>query len=165
MKIHHLKPAPGAHKRRTRKGRGEAAGKGKTAGRGTKGTGARRKMPAGFEGGQMPLQRRLPKLPGFTQRNRVEYTTVNVARLEDVFADGDEVTPELLRERGLVRRGSAPVKVLGDGDLTKRLAVSAHAFSASAQDKITSGGGAAEVLPHPEVQRRARRRGTDTGSR
>jgi large subunit ribosomal protein L15 len=165
MKIHHLKPAPGAHKERTRKGRGEAAGKGKTAGRGTKGTGARKKMPAWFEGGQMPLQRRLPKLPGFTQRNRVEYTTVNIARLDEVFGDGDEVTPELLRERGLARKGSAPVKVLGDGEVTKRLTVTAHAFSSSARDKITASGGTAEVLPHPEVQRRARRRGTATDSR
>ncbi|MDQ3432353.1 MAG: 50S ribosomal protein L15, partial [Actinomycetota bacterium] len=85
MKIHHLKPAPGAHRAKTRKGRGEAAGKGKTAGRGTKGSGARRNMPAGFEGGQMPLQRRLPKLPGFTPRNRVTYATVNVGRIEAAF--------------------------------------------------------------------------------
>jgi large subunit ribosomal protein L15 len=146
MKIHHLKPAPGAHKARTRKGRGEAAGKGKTAGRGTKGTGARGTVPAGFEGGQMPLQRRLPKLPGFTPRNRVTYQTVNVARLADAFADGDTVTPDALRERGLVRRGKAPVKVLGNGDLGKKLTVSAHAFSASAKAKIEADGGAAEVM-------------------
>ena len=147
MKIHHLKPAPGAHKAKTRKGRGEAAGKGKTAGRGTKGTGARKRMPAGFEGGQMPLQRRLPKLPGFTSRNRVEYATVNVGRLDAAFAEGDEVGPAALRERGLVRRGDAPVKILGDGELSKRLTVAAHAFSGSAQAKIEQGGGSVRVLP------------------
>jgi large subunit ribosomal protein L15 len=144
--IHHLKPAPGAVRRKTRKGRGEAAGKGKTAGRGTKGTGARHNVPAGFEGGQMPLQRRLPKLPGFRNRNRVEYATVNVDRLERAFEAGDEVTPDVLRERGLVRRDAAPVKVLGNGELTKRLAVSAHAFTASARSKIDASGGSATVL-------------------
>lgn len=146
MKIHHLKPAPGAHRAKTRKGRGEAAGKGKTAGRGTKGTGARHNVPAGFEGGQMPLQRRLPKLPGFTPRNRVEFATVNVAALDAAFDDGDEVTPALLRERGLIRRTAAPVKVLGDGELTTRLTVSAQAFSASARVKIDGSGGTATVL-------------------
>jgi len=145
VKIHHLKPAPGAHRAKTRKGRGEAAGKGKTAGRGTKGTGARSTVPAGFEGGQMPLQRRLPKLPGFTPRNRVEFATVNVGEL-DAFADGDAVTPDALRAAGLIRRGAAPVKVLGDGDLTKRLEVSAHAYSASARAKIDALGGTASVL-------------------
>lgn len=147
MKIHHLKPAPGAHRPKTRKGRGEAAGKGKTAGRGTKGTGARGRMPAGFEGGQMPLQRRLPKLPGFTNRNRVEYATVNVGALARAFADGDDVTPDALRAKGLVRRGAMPVKVLGDGELGARLSVSAHAFSASARDKIDASGGTTTVLP------------------
>jgi large subunit ribosomal protein L15 len=147
MKIHHLKPAPGAHRPRTRKGRGEAAGKGKTAGRGTKGTGARGTVPAGFEGGQMPLQRRLPKRPGFTPRNRVEYQTVNVARLAEVFDEGEHVTPERLREHGLVRRGRQPVKVLGNGAIDKALTVSAHAFSASARDKLTAAGGSVEELP------------------
>jgi large subunit ribosomal protein L15 len=146
MKIHHLKPAPGAHRRKTRKGRGEAAGKGKTAGRGTKGSGARANMPAGFEGGQMPLQRRLPKLPGFTSRNRIEYQTVNVARLERLFADGAEISPEVLADRGLVRGGDRPVKILGNGDLGKKLTVSAHAFSASAKDKIEAAGGSTSVL-------------------
>lgn len=145
MKIHHLKPAPGAHRPRTRKGRGEAAGKGKTAGRGTKGSGARGTVPAGFEGGQMPLQRRLPKLPGFTPPNRVEYATVNVGRLDAAFDDGDEVTPEALRANGLVRRGSAPVKVLGHGELSTALTVVADAFSASARDKITAAGGSTTV--------------------
>jgi large subunit ribosomal protein L15 len=147
MKIHHLKPAPGAHRERTRKGRGESAGKGKTAGRGTKGTGARGTVPAGFEGGQMPLQRRLPKLPGFTPRNRTEYQTVNVGRLADAFDDGDEVTPEALRDKGLIRRGKQPVKVLGGGEIGKKLNVTAHAFSASASEKLTGAGGSVEKLP------------------
>jgi large subunit ribosomal protein L15 len=146
MKIHHLKPAPGAHKAKTRKGRGEAAGKGKTAGRGTKGSGARRTVPAGFEGGQMPLQRRLPKLPGFRSRNRVEYATVNLHRIEAAFEDGAEVTPDSLREKGLIRRGDAPVKILGDGDLSKGLTVSAHAFTASARSKVEAGGGTVREL-------------------
>ncbi|MBW3606221.1 MAG: 50S ribosomal protein L15 [Actinobacteria bacterium] len=146
MKLHHLKPAPGAHRKRTRKGRGEAAGKGKTAGRGTKGTGARGTMRIGFEGGQTPLQQRLPKLPGFTPRNRVEYATVNVGRLDGTFDDGAEVTPATLREAGLIRRGNAPVKILGDGELSTRLTVSAHAFSSSAERKITDAGGRADVL-------------------
>ena len=145
MKLHHLKPADGATHRKTRKGRGEAAGKGKTAGRGTKGTGARGTVPAGFEGGQMPLQRRLPKLPGFTNRNRVEYAAVNVERL-DVFDAGATVDPATLRARGLVRSGHAPVKVLGSGDVTTALTVRAHAFSATARDKITAAGGTAEVI-------------------
>lgn len=147
MKIHHLKPAPGAHKAKTRKGRGEAAGKGKTAGRGTKGSGARRTIPAGFEGGQMPLQRRLPKLPGFTSRNRIDYDTVNVRRIDAAFSDGDEVTPESLRAKGLIRRGNAPVKVLGDGDLSKKLTVAAHAFTATARSKVEAGGGTVRELP------------------
>ena len=147
MKIHHLKPAVGAHKAKTRKGRGEAAGKGKTAGRGTKGTGARRTVPSGFEGGQMPLQRRLPKLPGFTSRNRVEYDTVNVSRIDAAFADGDEVTPEALRAKGLIRRGNAPVKVLGDGELSKKVTVAAHAFTATARSKVEAGGGTVRELP------------------
>lgn len=147
MKIHHLKPPPGAHRAKTRKGRGIAAGKGKTAGRGTKGSGARGTVPAGFEGGQMPLQRRLPKLPGFTSRNRVEYAAVNLGRLDAAFADGDEVTPATLREKGLVRRRADPVKVLGDGELTKALQVSAHAFSASARAGISASGGSVTVLP------------------
>ncbi|MDQ3529037.1 MAG: 50S ribosomal protein L15 [Actinomycetota bacterium] len=147
MKIHHLKPAPGAHKAKTRKGRGVAAGKGKTAGRGTKGSGARRNMPAGFEGGQMPLQRRLPKLAGFTPRNRVEYATVNVGRIDTAFDDGSEVTPEALRAKGLIRRGAAQVKILGNGELTKPLTVAAHAFTASAQQKVEAQGGTVRAIP------------------
>ena len=145
-KIHHLKPAPGAHTAKTRKGRGEAAGKGKTAGRGTKGSGARRTVPACFEGGQMPLQRRLLKLPGFTPRNRIEYATVNVGRLDAAFDADAEVTPEALRERGLIRRGSAPVKILGNGELTKSLTISAHAFTQSARSKVEGSGGTVREL-------------------
>jgi large subunit ribosomal protein L15 len=146
MKIHHLKPAPGAHRPKQRKGRGEAAGKGKTAGRGTKGTGARARVPAGFEGGQLPLQRRLPKRPGFTSRNRVEFATVNVERLDAVFEPGEDVTPETLRAKGLIRRGRSEVKILGNGTITKPLQVSAHAFSTSAVSKINAVGGTATVL-------------------
>jgi large subunit ribosomal protein L15 len=146
MKIHHLKPAEGAHKRKIRKARGEGGRKGKTAGRGTKGTGARGTVPVGFEGGQMPLQRRLPKLPGFTPRNRVEFATINVDKLDAAFDEGATVTPDALREKGLIRRGNAPVKVLGTGALSKSLTVHAHAFSASATEKITAGGGSTQVL-------------------
>lgn len=146
MKLNELKPTPGSTKRKTRKGRGEAAGKGKTAGRGTKGTGARKNMRPGFEGGQMPLQRRLPKLPGFTSRNRVEYVGVNVATLDEVFADGDVVDPEALAGKGLVRKSTSRVKILGDGELTKSLTVSAQAFSKSAEAKITDAGGSVERL-------------------
>ncbi len=159
MKIHHLKPAEGARHRKTRKGRGEAAGKGKTAGRGTKGTGARGTVPAGFEGGQLPLQQRLPKLRGFTPRNRVEFATVNVSRLDGAFSDGDEVSPATLRERGLIRKGSAPVKILGQGELSIKLATSAHAFSASAREKIESAGGSVT-----ELDRRASARRTQSSA-
>ena len=146
MKVHHLKPPEGAKQRRTRKGRGERAGKGKTAGRGTKGTGARGTVAAGFEGGQIPLQRRLPKLPGFRNPNRVEYVTVNVGRLAEEFASGDEVDPAALRARSMVRKGKAPVKVLGSGELSTPLTVRAHAFSESAREKITAAGGTVETL-------------------
>jgi large subunit ribosomal protein L15 len=146
MKLNELKPAPGSTKKKTRKGRGEAAGKGKTAGRGTKGSGARKNVPLGFEGGQMPLQRRLPKLPGFTPRNRVEYTGVNVSALDAAFADGDAVTPQELSDKGLIRSPRTPVKILGDGDLSKKLTVSAQRFSKTAEAKITDAGGSTEVL-------------------
>ena len=164
MKVHHLKPAAGAHTDKTRKGRGEGSGKGKTAGRGTKGSGARKNMPAGFEGGQMPLQRRLPKLPGFTSRNRVEYQTVNVGELEGAFEAGATVDPTTLRMAGLVRRGSARVKVLGDGDLTTSLQVTAHAFSGAAREKISASGGTVTVI-EPFVPKPTKRpRGTRASS-
>lgn len=145
MKIHHLRPAEGAVRPRRRVGRGKAAGQGKTAGRGTKGYGARHNPKPGFEGGQMPIQRRVPKLKGFTNPNRVEWAVVNVSRLGEAFDKGAEVTPETLGERGMVRQG-APVKVLGDGQLDKALTVRAHAVSASARTKIEQAGGSVEVL-------------------
>jgi len=146
VKIHDLKPAEGSTKRKTRKGRGEAAGKGKTAGRGTKGTGARKNVPLGFEGGQMPLQRRLPKLPGFTPRNRVPFVGVNVSSLEKHFSAGDTVTLAALVDKGLIRNADERVKVLGDGEISTALTVQVHAYSASAQAKITEAGGTAELL-------------------
>ncbi|TML02294.1 MAG: 50S ribosomal protein L15 [Actinobacteria bacterium] len=145
MKVHHLRPAEGSVRPRRRLGRGKAAGQGKTAGRGTKGYGARHNPKPGFEGGQMPLQRRVPKLKGFTNPNRVAWTVVNVGSLADAFERGTEVTPELLRGRGMARKG-APVKVLGEGQLDKALTVRVHAVSASAKSKIEQAGGSVEVL-------------------
>jgi large subunit ribosomal protein L15 len=144
LKVHHLRPAPGAHKAKTRKGRGEAS-KGKTAGRGTKGTKARNTVRVGFEGGQMPLQMRLPKLKGFTNPNKVAYQVVNVAMLSRLFPEGGAVTVADLVAKGAVRKGQ-PVKVLGQGDLGVSLQVSAHAFSDSAREKITAAGGSVETL-------------------
>jgi large subunit ribosomal protein L15 len=148
MKLHHLKPADGAKTDRKRVGRGRAGVRGKTAGRGTKGTGARKNVPLGFEGGQMPLQRRVPKLKGFTNPNRVEYAVVNVETLARVFgADSGaaEVDPSSLLEHGLVRKGRR-VKVLGRGDLDRALTVRAHAFSGTARAKIERAGGTAELI-------------------
>ncbi len=145
MKLHHLKPAPGAHREKVRVGRGKGSGKGKTAGRGTKGLLARNTLPVGFEGGQMPLQRRLPKLGGFTNRNRVEFTPVNVERLNG-FEGGAIVDPAAMAARGLVRKRRAPVKILGRGELQVGLTVRAHAFSSSAREKIERAGGQAEVI-------------------
>jgi large subunit ribosomal protein L15 len=145
MKLHHLRPAEGAVRDRRRVGRGRAAGQGKTAGRGTKGYNARHNPKPGFEGGQMPLQRRIPKLKGFTNPNRVEFAVVNVDKLGQAFEAGTEVTPELLRQRGMVRK-SLPVKILGQGKLDRALTVRAHAVSTSARTKIEQAGGAVEVL-------------------
>ena len=145
MKLHHLRPAEGAVRDRRRVGRGKAAGQGKTAGRGTKGYNARHNPKPGFEGGQMPLQRRIPKLKGFTNPNRVEFAVVNVDKLGQAFEAGTEVTPELLRQRGMVRK-SLPVKVLGKGELDRALTVRAHAVSTSARAKIEQAGGAVEIL-------------------
>ena len=144
MKLHHLRPAEGATKKRKRVGRGRAGAGGKTAGRGTKGTGARKNVPPGFEGGQMPLQRRVPKLKGFTNPNRIEYAVVNVEVLGKYYAEG-EVTPEALYAHGLARKGR-PVKVLARGDIDHALVVKAHAFSDAAKAKIERAGGRAEVL-------------------
>lgn len=145
LRIHHLRPAPGARTARTRVGRGEAS-KGKTAGRGTKGTKARGQVASGFEGGQMPLQRRVPKLKGFSNlRFTTTYQVVNIGRLTELFPDGGEVTPESLAARGAVRAGEL-VKVLGTGDAGAALRVSAHAFSASAREKIIAAGGTVTQL-------------------
>jgi len=145
MKLHHLRPAEGAKAGRRRVGRGRAAGQGKTAGRGTKGYKARHQSKLGFEGGQMPLQRRVPKLKGFQNPNRVGYAAVNVETLGRVFEAG-EVDPAAMLAHGLVRKGK-PVKVLARGDLDKALVVRAHAFSAAARAKIEGAGGRAELIP------------------
>ncbi|GAB3191315.1 50S ribosomal protein L15 [Nesterenkonia suensis] len=144
LKVHDLRPAPGSKKARTRVGRGEAS-KGKTAGRGTKGTKARYQVRAGFEGGQLPLHMRLPKLRGFKNPNRVEFSPVNLSTLGELFPDGGEVTPEILVAKGVAKKGR-PVKVLGTGDVSAALQVKAHAFSASAQEKITAAGGSVARL-------------------
>lgn len=140
IKLHHLKPAEGAKTSKKRVARGDRGRGGKTAGRGTKGSGARGNVPAGFEGGQMPMVRRQPKRPGFTNPNKVEYAVINVARLEEAFEAGDEVTVEVLRSRGLVKK-KRPVKVLGHGEITKALTVDVDAITATARDKITEAGG------------------------
>ena len=145
MKLHHLRPAEGATRKRRRVGRGRAAGQGKTAGRGTKGYLAKHNPKPGFEGGQMPLQRRTPMLKGFTNPNRVEYAVVNVDKLGRAFEAGTEVTPELLRQHGMVRK-SLPVKVLGQGELDRALTIRAHAVTSSARAKIEQAGGAVEIL-------------------
>jgi large subunit ribosomal protein L15 len=143
MKLHHLRPAKGAKKARTRVGRGRAGTRGKTAGRGMKGTGARGTIRAGFEGGQMPLIRRIPKLKGFKNPNRVEFAPVNVEILGKYF--DEDVTPEALYRHGLAHKG-AKIKVLARGELDKKLVVKAHAFSKAAKEKIEAAGGTAEVL-------------------
>jgi large subunit ribosomal protein L15 len=139
LKLHHLRPAPGAKTAKTRVGRGEGS-KGKTSGRGTKGTKARYQVSAAFEGGQMPLHMRLPKLKGFKNPFKVEFQVVNLARISELFPDGGTVRVEDLAARGAVRAGQ-PVKVLGNGDITSAVQVSAHAFSASAKEKIAAAGG------------------------
>jgi large subunit ribosomal protein L15 len=141
LKVHHLRPAPGAKTAKTRKGRGEAS-KGKTAGRGTKGTKARYQVPARFEGGQMPLHMRLPKLKGFKNPSKVEFQVVNLAMLAKLYPEGGEVTIADLVAKGAVRNGH-PVKVLGQGDISIAVAVSANAFSETARDKIVASGGSA----------------------
>jgi large subunit ribosomal protein L15 len=146
MKIHDLTPAPGSTKARRRVGRGIAGKGGKTAGRGTKGLGARDTMRPGFEGGQLPLSQRIPKLKGFKNPFRVEYTVVNLDTLE--LMEASEVNPESLRAVGLVHKKGL-VKILGDGELTRRITVSAHAFSASAQAAIEAAGGSVQVIPPP----------------
>jgi large subunit ribosomal protein L15 len=145
LKIHHLRPAPGAHTERTRVGRGEAS-KGKTAGRGTKGSKARNQIPEFFEGGQMPLHRRLPKLKGFSNAQfKTTYQVVNLDRLASLYPAGGVVTPESLVTKGAVRPGEL-IKILGQGEVAAALQVSAHKFSASARAKITAQGGTVTEL-------------------
>jgi large subunit ribosomal protein L15 len=144
IKLHDLKPAPGSKTPRTRVGRGEGS-KGKTAGRGTKGTKARKNVPATFEGGQMPIHMRLPKLKGFRNRFRTEYEIVNVGDLNRLFPEGGSIGVDELVAKGAVRKNSL-VKVLGDGDLTVKVDVSAHKFSGSAREKISAAGGSATEL-------------------
>jgi large subunit ribosomal protein L15 len=144
LKVHHLRPAPGAHTKKTRVGRGDAS-KGKTAGRGTKGTKARSQVPDRLEGGQMPLHMRLPKLKGFRNPFRVEYQVVNLDRLAALYPEGGEVTVEDLVGRGAVRKGR-PVKVLGSGEIPVAVMVTAHAFSESAKQKIAAAGGSSTEI-------------------
>ncbi len=146
MKVHELRPAPGSSRPRRRVGRGIAGKGGKTAGRGMKGQGARDTIPVGFEGGQMPLSRRVPKLKGFKNPFRVEYAVINLDTLEAF--EGDDVNPDTLRARGLVRKQGL-VKVLGRGEVSRPVRVAAHAFSRSAEAAITAAGGTVEVLPPP----------------
>ncbi|HEX6233132.1 MAG TPA: 50S ribosomal protein L15 [Jiangellaceae bacterium] len=145
LKPHHLRPAPGAKTPKTRVGRGEAGARGKTAGRGMKGSKARNQIPASFEGGQMPVHMRLPKLKGFKNPFRVEYQVVNLDRLAGLYPDGGEVTVDDLVAKGAVRSG-APVKVLGSGEISVAVQVKAHAFSSSAKEKIVAAGGSATEL-------------------
>ncbi len=139
LKVHHLRPAPGAHTPKTRKGRGEGS-KGKTAGRGTKGTKSRGTVPASFEGGQMPLHMRIPKLKGFKNPNKVDFQVVNVATINKLFPEGGDVTVSDLVAKGAVRSGQ-PVKVLGQGEISVAVTVTANKFSSSARDKIDAAGG------------------------
>jgi large subunit ribosomal protein L15 len=144
LKLHHLRPAPGAKKAKTRKGRGEAS-KGKTAGRGGKGTRARNQVRAGFEGGQLPLVMRLPKLRGFKNPARVEYQAVNVSTINALYPKGGDVTVADLIAKGAVR-DSLPVKVLGNGEISVKVNVIAHGFSGSAIEKIAAAGGSTKTL-------------------
>ncbi|MFC2153038.1 50S ribosomal protein L15 [Actinomycetota bacterium] len=144
MKLHHLRPAEGSKKRKIRVGRGEGGRRGKTAGRGTKGLKARSKVRPGFEGGQTPLIRQIPKLKGFKNPNREEYTVVNVERL-GVFEAGSTVSPDEMREAGLAKK-RGKIKVLGQGDIDISLTVKAHAFSIGAADKIAAAGGSTELI-------------------
>jgi large subunit ribosomal protein L15 len=145
IKIHHLRPAPGAKTETTRVGRGEGS-KGKTAGRGTKGSKARKNISPAFEGGQMPIHMRLPKLKGFKNKNKVVFQVVNLDRLAELFPQGGQVGPAELADSGAVRKNQ-PVKVLGTGELNGiALQISAHAFSASAKEKIAAAGGTATEL-------------------
>ena len=144
LKLHHLRPAPGAKTAKTRVGRGEGS-KGKTAGRGTKGTKARYQVPSAFEGGQMPIHMRLPKLKGFKNPFKVEFQVVNLDRIAKLFPEGGTITVDDLVAKGAVRKGQ-PVKVLGTGELSVAVSVTAHKFSGSAREKIAAAGGTATEL-------------------
>ena len=144
IKFHHLKPTPGSTKSKIRKGRGEAGKGGKTAGRGTKGTGARKTVPAYFEGGQIPLYRRIPKLKGLKNTPKMSYVVVNVSDLQDKNLKGD-IDPEILQKNGLTRKKGF-VKILGNGEITNSVNVKAHAVSESAKKKIEDAGGTVEVI-------------------
>ena len=160
--IHDLQPAPGSNKRKKRVGRGIAGKGGKTAGRGTKGQRARGTVPAGFEGGQMPLHMRIPKLKGFNNPFRVEYQAINLDVIE--ASELDEITPETLHAKGLTHKG-ALVKILGRGELSRAVTVKAHAFSKSAEAAITAAGGTVEVLPKPWGDRRPPVKGNQFANR
>jgi large subunit ribosomal protein L15 len=162
IKIHDLKPPKGSNRAKRRVGRGIAGKGGKTAGRGTKGQSARGSVPARFEGGQMPLHMRLPKLKGFNNPFRVEYHGVNLDTLE---ASGlDDISPATLQSKGLAHKG-ALVKVLGRGELTRKVNVKAHAFSKSAEEAITAAGGTVEILPKPWGDRRPPVKGNQFANR
>lgn len=145
MELHDLKPAPGSRKSRKRVGRGSAAGQGKTAGRGTKGQLARSKVRVGFEGGQNPIFKRMPFRRGFTNIFKTRYEVVNVHQLERVAGD-EPITPESLAENGVTRGTEFPLKILGEGDISKAITVRAHKFSKSAREKIEAAGGTVEVI-------------------
>jgi len=162
IKIHDLQPAPGSNKRKKRVGRGIAGKGGKTAGRGTKGQKARDTVPASFEGGQMPLHMRVPKLKGFNNPFRVEYQAINLDTIE--ASELTDVTPETLHAKGLTHKG-ALVKVLGRGELSRAVNVKAHAFSKSAEAAITAAGGTVEVLPKPWGDRRPPVKGNQFANR
>ncbi len=155
VKPHELQPAPGSNKKSKRVGRGPGSGKGKTAGRGTKGTRARGEVHLFFEGGQMPLARRLPKLKGFTPPNRVVYGAVNVGDLDTVGLS--EIGPDELRALGLVHKRDKYIKILGTGEVTKKLSLKAHAVSEAARTKIESGGGTIELIDIP-TRKKAKKR-------
>lgn len=160
MKSHELSPPKGAKKKRKRVGRGDSSGYGKTAGRGTKGQKARSggNIPPYFEGGQLPLVRRLPRIRGFTNIFKTQFSVVNLDRLNERFEKGDEVTPATLTKVGLIKSPQELVKVLGRGDLEKPLAVKAHGFSVSAKTKIEAAGGSVEELPLPASRPKRGRR-------
>lgn len=167
IKLHDLRPAPGSTKQRKRVGRGNAGGGGTYGGRGRKGQGARSggvKQPY-FEGGQLPLVRRLPRKRGFTNIFRVEYRIVNVGRLAELFGDSDEISPDTMLARGIIKKGNTPVKVLAEGDIGKALTIHAHAFSKGAREKIEAAGGTVVVLEGEDATEESRAEAPSRGAR